>query len=138
MYNYNNCCIFAPDLEEEMTGKFKNTFVKIGDIPKPYYCDREVETKRIIQTVTNEGNIVLISPQRMGKSRLAKHVFKQPQIADYYQTFYIDLLHTSSIREFAYTFGRTVFDPLKSRSEEMLQSLVSHWNRLPTSLVLTR
>lgn len=106
-----------------MQDALKNPFVIIGDIPEPYFCDREVETQRIIRTMTNEGNIVLMSPRRMGKSRLVKHVFKQPQIAEHYQTFYIDLLHTSSIREFAYTFGKTVFDQLKSRSEKMLQSL---------------
>ena len=106
-----------------MTDALKNPFVIIGDIPEPYFCDRETETQRIIRTITNEGNIVLMSPRRMGKSRLVKHVFKQPEIAKHYQTFYIDLLHTSSIREFAYTFGKTVFDQLKSRSEKMLQSL---------------
>ena len=106
-----------------MQEELKNPFVIIGDIPEPYFCDREVETQRIIRTVTNEGNIVLMSPRRMGKSRLVKHVFKQPQIAEHYQTFYIDLLHTSSFREFAYTFGKTVFDQLKTQSEKMLKSL---------------
>lgn len=106
-----------------MSDIIKNPFIIVGDIPDPYFCDREAETQRIIRTITNEGNMVVMSPRRMGKSRLVKHVFKQPQIAEHYQTFYIDLLHTSSIREFAYTFGRTVFDQLKSRSEKMLQSL---------------
>ena len=106
-----------------MQETLNNPFVIIGDIPEPYFCDREAETQQIIRTLTNEGNIVLMSPRRMGKSRLVKHVFKQPQIAEHYQTFYIDLLHTSSVREFAYTFGKTVFDQLKSRSEKMLQSL---------------
>jgi AAA+ ATPase superfamily predicted ATPase len=106
-----------------MQETLKNPFVIIGDIPEPYFCDREVETQQIIRTLTNEGNIVLMSPRRMGKSRLVKHVFKQPQISEHYQTFYIDLLHTSSMREFAYTFGKTVFDQLKSRSEKMLKSL---------------
>ena len=39
----------------------KNPFVIIGDIPEPYFCDREAETQKIIRTVTNEGNIVLMS-----------------------------------------------------------------------------
>lgn len=106
-----------------MTNTLRNPFVIIGDIPEPYFCDRETETQRIIRTITNEGNIVLMSPRRMGKSRLVKHVFKQPQITEFYQTFYIDLLHTSSIREFAYTFGKTVFEQLKTRNEKLLQSL---------------
>lgn len=107
-----------------MTDILKNPFVIIGDIPEPYFCDREAETQKIIRTITNEGNTVLMSPRRMGKSRLVKHIFKQTEISEHYHTFYIDLLHTSSIREFAYTFGKTVFDQLKSRKEKMLQSLV--------------
>jgi len=107
-----------------MTYILKNPFVIIGDIPEPYFCDREAETQKIIRTVTNEGNIVLMSPRRMGKSRLVKHVFKQPEVSEHYLTFYIDLLHTSSIREFAYTFGKTVFEQLKSKNEKRLQSLV--------------
>lgn len=107
-----------------MTRTLKNPFVIVGDIPEAYFCDREDETRKIIRTITNESNIVLMSPRRMGKSRLVKHVFKQEQIANHYQTFYIDLLHTSSIREFAYTFGKTVFDQLKTRNEKRLQSLV--------------
>ena len=107
-----------------MADILKNPFVIIGDIPEPYFCDREAETQKIIRTVTNEGNIVLMSPRRMGKSRLVKHVFKQPEVSEHYLTFYIDLLHTSSIREFAYTFGKTVFEQLKSKNEKRLQSLV--------------
>lgn len=67
-----------------MQEELKNPFVIIGDIPEPYFCDREVETQRIIRTVTNEGNIVLMSPRRMGKSRLVKHVFKQPLMKEQY------------------------------------------------------
>lgn len=107
-----------------MKDTLNNPFVIIGDIPEPYFCDREEETKKIIRTLINEGNIVLMSPRRLGKSRLVKHVFKQPEIVEHYQTFYIDLLHTSSVRELAYTFGKTVFDQLKSRNEKLLQSLV--------------
>lgn len=107
-----------------MKDKLNNPFVIIGDIPEPYFCDRNKETEQIIRSVTNEGNIVLMSPRRMGKSRLVKHVFKQQRIKEHYQTFYVDLLHTSSIKEFAYTFGKVVFDQLKTKNEKMLKSLV--------------
>lgn len=107
-----------------MKDKLNNPFVIIGDIPEPYFCDRNKETEQIIRSVTNEGNIVLMSPRRMGKSRLVKHVFKQQRIKEHYQTFYVDLLHTSSIKEFAYTFGKVVFEQLKTKNEKMLKSLV--------------
>lgn len=126
MHNCKKSANFAPINRKTtaMKDKLRNPFVTIGDIPEPYFCDRKKETERVIRTLTNEGNIVLMSPRRLGKSRLVKHVFKQPQIAEHFETFYIDLLHTSSIRELAYTFGKTVFDQLKTRNEKLLQSLV--------------
>ena len=107
-----------------MTKKLRNPFVLVGDIPAEYFCDRVEETKKIIRTISNESNIVLMSPRRIGKSRLVRHCFIQPEIADNYYTFYIDLLHTSSIRELTYTFGLTVFNTLKSRSQKAALSLM--------------
>lgn len=103
----------------------KNPFVIIGDIPEEYFCDRKEETARIIRTISNEGNLVLMSPRRMGKSKLVRHVFLHKEITEEYYTFYIDLLHTSGIRDFTYSFGRAVFEQLKSKSEKLLLSLVT-------------
>lgn len=107
-----------------MARKRNNPFVTIGDIPSEYFCDRVKETESIIRTLTNESNLVLMSPRRMGKSKLIQHCFKQPQISEQYYTFYIDLLQTSSLRELTYAFGKAVFDQLKTRGEKATLSLV--------------
>ena len=78
-------------------GKETNPFVVKGKIEPQYFCDREAETARLTKSISNGINIVLISPRRMGKTGLIEHSFDQPELNDYY-TFFIDILHTTSLR----------------------------------------
>lgn len=96
----------------------KNPFVLVGDIPEPYFCDRVKESEQIIRSITNGVNICLVSPRRMGKSKLVKHCYRQEALKDFY-CFYIDILHTASARDLAFTFGRCVFEALQTRSEKL-------------------
>lgn len=104
--------------------KLKNPFVIVGNIPADCFCDRREESKRIVRTLTNEGNLLLISARRMGKSGLIKYCFDLPEIQDNYYTFFVDILHTTSLREFVCNFGQQVFDALKGRGEKTLRGLV--------------
>lgn len=101
-----------------------NPFVINGSIPEKYFCDRREETKKVIRILSNGGNLCLISPRRMGKSKLIYFCYDKPECADNYYTFYIDILHTSSLREFTYAFGQRVFDSLHTKSQKMLTMLV--------------
>lgn len=103
--------------------RLRNPFVIVGNIPQEYFCDRRAESARIVRTLTNQSNLLLMSARRMGKSGLIKYCFNLPEIRDNYYTFYIDILHTSSFREFVATFGQQVFDALKGRGEKTLQTL---------------
>lgn len=89
--------------------RLRNPFVIVGNIPQEYFCDRRAESARIVRTLTNQSNLLLMSARRMGKSGLIKYCFNLPEIRDNYYTFYIDILHTSSFREFVATFGQQVF-----------------------------
>lgn len=102
----------------------KNPFVITGHIPEEYFCDRREESRRIIRTLTNGGNLCLISPRRMGKSKLVQFCYEKPELNESYYTFYIDLLHTSGLREFTYQFGQKVFETLRSRNRNMLTTFV--------------
>lgn len=102
----------------------KNPFVITGRIPEAYFCDRRAETQKMIRALTNGDNICLMSPRRMGKSKLIQFCYDKPELEETYYTFYIDILHTSSLAEFTYVFGQKVFDTLRSRSEKMLRTFV--------------
>ena len=101
-----------------------NPFIITGNIPEEYFCDRREETKKVIRTLSNGGNLCLISPRRMGKSKLVRFCYDKPECADNNYTFYIDILHTSSLREFTYLFGQKVFETLHTKSQNMFTAFV--------------
>jgi len=102
----------------------KNPFIITGRIPEEYFCDRKLETQKVIRVLTNGGNICLMSPRRMGKSKLIQFCYDKQELSEGYYTFYIDILHTSSLAEFTYVFGQKVFEVLRSRSEKMLLNFI--------------
>ena len=65
---------------------FTNPFVMNPDIPDIYFCDRETETAWLISTIINGNNAVLTAERRMGKSSLLKHVLRQKEITNDYNT----------------------------------------------------
>lgn len=99
--------------------KVKNPFIVTGKIDAEYFCDRVTESARVIKTITNENNLVIISPRRMGKTGLIQFCFDKPEISEEYYTFFIDILHTTSLREFTYVLGRTIYETLLPNSKKM-------------------
>ena len=102
-----------------------NPFILIGDIPAPYFCDRQQEIDRIVKGIRGGENLCLVSARRMGKSKLVKHCSMLPEIRDNYYFFYVDILHTSSLRDFASAFGRCVFDVLQGKGEKFVRQFLS-------------
>lgn len=101
-----------------------NPFFITGHIPEKYFCDRREESGKLIRTLTNGGNLCLISPRRMGKSKLIRFCYDKPQLADNCYTFYIDVLHTTSLREFTYVFGQKIFEGMHTKSQKMFTAFV--------------
>lgn len=99
--------------------KATNPFVVTGKIEPEYFCDRVQESARLVKSITNGNNMVIISPRRMGKTGLIQFCYDKPEIADEYYTFFIDILHTSSLREFTYMLGREIYETLLPRSRKM-------------------
>ena len=103
-----------------------NPFLITGYQGPEYFCDREAETETIISALNNGRNITLISPRRMGKTGLIKHVFHQLQAKDKnVSCFYLDIFSTQSLQEFVTMFGRSVLGKLDSFSQSTLKGLVS-------------
>jgi AAA+ ATPase superfamily predicted ATPase len=99
--------------------KAMNPFIVTGKIASEYFCDRITESARLVKSITNGNNMVIISPRRMGKTGLIRFCYDKPEIADEYYTFFIDILHTSSLREFTYLLGREIYETLLPRSRKM-------------------
>lgn len=104
--------------------KVINPFVVTGKIAPEYFCDRVNESARLVKSITNGNNMVIISPRRMGKTGLILFCYDKPEIGEEYYTFFIDILHTSSIREFTYLLGREIYETLLPRSRKMVNLFI--------------
>ena len=110
-----------------------NPFVVTGKIPPQYFCDRVEESKQLEKALCNQMNVVLTSSRRMGKTSLVDFVFDSPTIKDNYITISIDILHTTTFREFILTFGTAVFDCVAARSEKWRKQFVTFLKSLSAS-----
>ena len=90
-----------------------NPFVVKGRIPYEYFCDRVVETEKLTRELINGNDVVVMSSRRLGKTGLIQHCFDQPIVAERYYTFFVDILETSSLRDFTYSLSRQIFETLK-------------------------
>lgn len=104
--------------------KEMNPFVVSGIIPDEYFCDRVNESARLIKSVSNANNMVLISQRRMGKTGLIQHCYNKTEIKDQYYTFFIDILATTSLREFTFLLGKAVYEGLIPQSRKMLNTFI--------------
>lgn len=105
---------------KSMTFKL-NPFIVSGIIPDRYFCDRRDESAALEQSLTNQMNVVLTSARRMGKTSLINHVMSKKQFQEDYHIIFIDILHTTSLKEFVQTLGMAVFSTLARRSEKLMK-----------------
>ena len=114
--------------------KRKNPFVTKGYAGSEFFCDRERETNDILSLLTNENNLAIISPRRLGKTDLIRHCFAQPDIKDSYHTFLIDIYATNSLRDFVYEFGKAIMDDLKPKGRKVWGRFVSTLKSLKSEI----
>ncbi|MEG2070912.1 MAG: ATP-binding protein, partial [Bacteroidales bacterium] len=65
-----------------MKNNLANPFVMAGYHGPTYFCDRKEESEKMILALTNERDLTLISPRRIGKTGLIQHVFYLLKEAD--------------------------------------------------------
>jgi len=75
-----------------------NPFLLKGYVGPEYFCDREKESDKIINSIRNQQDITLFAIRRTGKSALIYHVFNQLQ--ENYDCLYVDLWGTTSLSGF--------------------------------------
>lgn len=104
--------------------ELNNPFVVYGYKGAAYFCDREKETEKIINGLSNERNITLIAPRRIGKTGLIHHVFakikeQQPEIC----CIYFDILATKTLEQFVQLMARNVLGRLDTPSQTALRKV---------------
>ncbi len=101
-----------------------NPFLIAGYQGPKYFCDREKETNDIIEALKNGRNVTLISPRRIGKMGLIKHVFWhiQQQSPDA-KCFYFDIFGTQNLYELVMLLSKNIIGQLDTFSESMMRNL---------------
>lgn len=104
--------------------KPNNPFLISGYYSPEFFCDREQETRVILEALHNGRNVALIAPRRMGKTGLIRHAFyrlkeQQPDI----DTFYLDIYSTQSLGDFVRLFASTVLGQLDSAPQKALSRI---------------
>ena len=102
-----------------------NPFYITGIIPPAYFCDRETETDWLVRTVTNQANVLLTSPRRMGKTQLIRHFYERPEIKGHYHTFYVDIYPTTSLHEFVLFLSKEIYSVLVPKGKATLNRVLS-------------
>ena len=113
--------------------KLQNPFTISGYAGEEYFCDRVKETETLIGAWRNGRNITMISPRKMGKTGLIKHVFNTIK-AEHKDltTIYMDIFPTQNLREFVRLFATAVFgqmDILPSQEEATLKEIFEYIGR---------
>ena len=112
----------------------ENPFITYGYESAEYFCDRKEETKMLISLLTNGNHVALISPRRMGKTGLIRHVFSQELIQNQYYTFLIDIYATKNLQDLVFQMGRSIVNRLKSKGREALDRFLMFVTSLRTGI----
>ena len=119
--------------KQQVMSSSVNPFVVSGKIPEAYFCDRVDESVQLEKSLVNQLNVVLTSSRRMGKTSLVDYVFDKPSIKDEYITISVDILQTTTFREFIFLLGTAVFDAVASRGVKWRKLFVTFMKSLSGS-----
>ena len=94
----------------------ENPFTLVPYISKELFCDREAETKTLIEYLLNGSNVTLISPRRYGKTGLIYRVFDEieHQKIDI-NTCLVDIYATETLEDFIKVFSEAIVASLEKK-----------------------
>ena len=109
---------------ENLNAMIYNPFITSGHVSPEYFCDRENETRQLVQNIQGHSHTVLISPRRMGKTGLIEHCFNQEVIKNDYHTFFLDIYSTMNLNDFVFLLGNRICRSLKTKDKQLMEMFV--------------
>lgn len=106
-----------------------NPFPILGYKSPDYFCNRQVETKRLKAAISNQRNVTLISLRKMGKTALIYHLFHNISKNKKYKVIYLDILPTNSLNEFINSFGKAIVKEFADK-QTGIQKFIKHFAQL--------
>ena len=112
-------------MAREKKKKLKNPFVFKGYEGPEYFCDRTEETENLVSGLQNGVNMTLLSPRRIGKTGLIKHVFHQIRQQDRSAVcLYIDIFATQSLHDFVTQFCQAFVSEVIEREKPLFAKVL--------------
>ena len=102
-----------------------NPFILKDYAGPEYFCNRDIESIRIINAIENQRNLTLSSIRKMGKTGLIHHVFHQLNKTKEIDTIYFDVYYTESLSGFINKFGSSLLIEHESFSEKVRRMIKS-------------
>ncbi len=115
--------------------KLNNPFLVRGYFGPEYFCDRQKETKLLVDSVANEGDVTLIAPRRYGKTGLIHNAFRV--LPPEYARVYLDIYSTRSLVDFSREFAAAVIGALETKLEKTAHTLVKFFRSCRPTIVPT-
>lgn len=100
-----------------------------------FFCDRENETKTIINAIQNGRDITLVSLRKMGKTGLIMHIFEELKKRKTFETIYLDIYSTENLKGLINQLATSLFRMKKSFGKKMEEFLHSFRNVRPVILI---
>lgn len=98
-----------------------NPFVYKGYEGPSYFCDREREAEQMVGALRNGRNLTVISPRKIGKTGLIKHVFHRIKETNKDAIcIYIDIFATQNLYDFVQVFGATIIEEAVKREKSLM------------------
>lgn len=107
-----------------------NPFLLTGYVSPDYFCDREQETQKLISALQNGRNVTLISPRRMGKTGLIRHIFHQMEAEKQTKRYYVDLYKTDSLASLVEQLARVVLGSLDTTEAKIIKQITTFFKSL--------
>jgi AAA+ ATPase superfamily predicted ATPase len=113
----------------------QNPFVISGYVSPDYFCDRDEETARMLNAIRNGRHMTLFSPRRMGKTGLIRHLFYKARKKKEFTSVYLDIMATTSLREFTEIFGKAVLTSI-GKNEALMKKILKRLSSLRLKLTI--
>lgn len=107
-----------------------NPFLLTGYVSPTFFCDREHETSKMISALQNGRNLTLISPRRMGKTGLIRHIFYQMETERQAKCYYVDLYKTDSLASFVEQLANVVLGSLDTTKSKIVKQVTTFFKSL--------
>ncbi|MBO6058118.1 MAG: ATP-binding protein [Bacteroidales bacterium] len=116
---------------KQKTKELENPFVYKGYDGPAYFCDREKETENLISALKNGRNITLLSPRKIGKTGLIKHVFNRISSTEKDAVcIYVDIFSTQNLHGFVQVLGAAIVDEALRREKSLMSKVLDAFKAL--------